>query len=80
MCPSAYPGERPDVCAGYLVSQLPQVIEAARASSWRSEGALREFYDGDTLAPITKFAIDTIAAEIKAVEQHQIREASKGGR
>lgn len=77
MCPSAYPHERPDVCAGYLIS-IPAVIEAARATTWRKEGALREFYDGETLAPVTKFAIDTVAGEMRAVEQHQIREASKG--
>lgn len=72
--PRGYPGERPDVCPGYLV-QLPQVEEAYRAYSWRKEGALREFYGGQPLTPLAKFAIDTAAGEARAVEQHCIREA-----
>lgn len=77
MCPRDYPYDRPDVCAGYLVSRMPQVLEAARASSWRKDGALREFYGDAELTELTKFAIDTIMGEMRAVEQHAIRESTK---
>jgi hypothetical protein len=75
--PPAYPQEYdlPDICPGYLAS-LPQVIEAARASSWRREGALAQYYDGP-ITDIAKIAIDFISAEFKAVEQYEIRERSK---
>lgn len=75
--PAAYPYEPLTVCAGYLAS-MPQVIEAARAASWRRDGALREFYDGNPLTPLTKWAVDVVAAETKAAEQDAIREASRG--
>lgn len=75
--PPSYPYERPDICIGYL-SSLPQVIEAARASSWRRDGALGQFYDGP-LTDLAKYTIDLISGEFKAVEQHNIRESSKGG-
>lgn len=74
--PSEYPHERPEVCPGYLVQQ-PQVIEAARACSWRKEGALREFYDGEPLTPLAKWAIDVMAGAIREVEQEQIRRSAK---
>lgn len=77
MVPGEYPYDYPDICAGYLVS-LPQVIEAARASSWRRDGELAQFYEGP-IADIAKTAIDLISAEFKACEQHYIRERSKGG-
>lgn len=75
--PPSYPHEheRPDICAGYLTS-LPQVIEAARAASWRRDGALGQFYDGK-LTGLAKYCIDLISGEFKAVEQHNIRESSK---
>ena len=68
--------EKPDVCSGYLV-QLPQVIEAARAYGWRKDGALREFYDGKPLAPLTKTALDIMGQSLREVEQHRIRTAAK---
>lgn len=73
LVPPSYPYERPDVCCGYLTS-LPQVIEAARAASWRREGALGQFYEGK-LTGLAKYCIDVIAGEFKAVEQHVIRES-----
>ena len=73
LVPPSYPYERPEVCSGYLTS-LPQVIEAARAASWRREGALGQFYEGP-LTDLAKYAIDIIAGEFKAVEQHVIRDS-----
>lgn len=73
LCPAPYPYEDPPICAGYLTS-LPQVIEAARACSWRREGALGQFYEG-RLTGLVKFAIDVMAAEFKAVEQYEIRKS-----
>lgn len=76
LVPPAYPYADPPICAGYLTS-LPQVIEAARACSWRREGALGQFYEGK-LSGLVKYAIDIMAAEFKAVEQHTIRESREG--
>lgn len=73
LVPPDYPHEDPPICAGYLTS-LPQVIEAARACSWRREGALGQFYEG-RLSGLVKYAIDIMASEFKAVEQHRIRKA-----
>lgn len=71
LIPPNYPYERPSVCGGYLVS-MPQVIESARAASWRKEGALAQFYD-TPLTDLAKFCIDIVAAEFRAVEQALIR-------
>ena len=73
LVPPAYPYQRPDVCCGYLTS-LPQVIEAARAYTWRKDGALSQFYEG-RLTGIAKYCIDIIAGEFKAVEQYAIRQS-----
>ena len=75
LCPSDYPYEDPPICAGYLTS-LPAVIEAARACSWRREGALGQFYEG-RLSGLVKYAIDIMAGEFKSVEQHQIRKSQE---
>lgn len=77
-CP--VPGDGPDdvaVCPGYLI-QLPQVHEAARAASWRSEGALGQFYD-QPLTQLAKDCIDMVATETKRVEAHAMRKASEKG-
>ncbi len=71
LTPPDYPYEYPEVCSGYLV-QLPQVIEAARARSWRKDGALNQFYE-QPLTPLAKNAIDIIDGEFRAVEQHELR-------
>lgn len=76
LVPPNYPYERPDVCCGYLAN-LPQVIEAARAASWRREGALGQFYEG-RLTGLAKYCIDLIAGEFKAVEQDLIRQSREG--
>jgi len=76
LVPAHFPYDDPPICAGYLTS-LPQVIEAARACSWRREGALAQFYEGK-LSGLVKFAIDVMSAEFKAVEQHAIRESREG--
>ena len=70
--PAKYIHERPQVCVGYLM-EMPQVIEAARATGWRKEGAQREFYDGEPLTPLTKFAVDVMAGAMREVEQDRIR-------
>lgn len=76
ICPPEYPHESPPICAGYL-SSLPQVFEAARAASWRREGALGQFYS-EPLTDLAKYAIDVIASEFKSVEQHQISKSREG--
>ncbi len=75
--PSSYLGKRPDVCPGYLV-QLPQVIEAARANSWRRDGALAQFYDGEPITELAKTCIDIIGEAMRKVENHNIRSAGEG--
>lgn len=76
LIPPDYPYERPDICCGYL-SGLPEVIEAARAASWRREGALGQFYTGP-IGDKAKLAIDLMAGEFKAVEQDVIRKSREG--
>lgn len=75
------PGEGPDepeCCPGYLV-QLPAVLETARAHSWKTDGAIRDFYeDGPT--DLAKDCIDIFATEAKLVEGYAMREATKKGR
>ncbi len=59
-CPvPGYPDDDYDVCPGYLVS-LPQVVEAARAHSWRKESAIASFYDSP-LCDLARDGIDLIA-------------------
>ena len=75
--PAGWPDKPTDICPGYLV-QLPQVIEAARASSWRREGALSQFYGDRPLTEIAINAIDAIAGASRQVENHNIRQAREG--
>jgi len=76
LVPPDYPYDYPEVCSGYYTS-LPAVIEAARAASWRREGALSEFYDTKP-NELVRFAIDVIAGEFKSVEQNSIRKSKEG--
>ena len=69
--PAGYPGDRPTVCPGYLV-QLPQVIEAARASAWRRDGALAQFYDGP-IGELAKQCIDIMASAQSQASNYNIR-------
>jgi len=55
--------------------QLPQVLEAARASAWRKDGALAQFYDNEPISDLAKTAIDIISAAMREVENHNIRSA-----
>lgn len=64
------------VCPGYTVN-LPEVNEAARALSWRQDGQLTEFYDGEKPTRPLRDAMDLIAAESKRVERHSLRETKK---
>lgn len=66
----------PPECPGRLVA-LPEVHEAARALAWRDTGQIRDFYDGEPLTEIAKDAIDLVAAEVKAVERHSMREVAR---
>jgi hypothetical protein len=76
LVPADYPHEDPDICSGYL-SGLPQVIETARACSWRRDGELSMFYPNG-ITELVKLAIDIMSSEFKAVEQQQIRKSQEG--
>lgn len=75
--PAGYTGEHPDICPGYLV-QLPQVIDAVRAYSWRKDGALREYFGTSQITDLSRTAIDIVGGEFKAVEQYRIRKSREG--
>jgi hypothetical protein len=79
--PSAFPASLlegqgdepfPSVCPGYSTI-LPAVSEAARALSWRKEGMLSEFFDGEPLNEVVKDALDILAEQVALVERHAIR-------
>jgi hypothetical protein len=55
---------------------LPEVIETARACSWRRDGALSMFYPNG-ITELVKLASDIMSSEFKAVEQHQIRKSQE---
>ncbi len=75
MVPPRYPGDRDDIdiCPGGLI-QLPQVVETARAYSWREKGQLGLFYDGHPITDLAKFAIDVFACETVTAQNDSIRE------
>lgn len=86
--PAGFPsgnGEEPfpSVCPGYSTI-LPAVVETGRALTWRREGNLSEFYDGQPVNETAKFYMDILASEVARVERHAIRfgvsEAKKKGR
>ncbi len=65
-----YPGST--VCPGYTTS-LPDVIEAARALSWRRDGQLGERYD----LPLTenlRDCVDLLDLAAKGEERKRLRE------
>lgn len=66
-----------DECPGYAI-RLPEVLEASRALSWKQDGLLSEYFDGDQITPLAKDAVDIMGAEIKEVEAHAIRVARDG--
>ncbi len=76
--PGEYTGKRPDKCCGYLI-QLPQVIEAVRANTWREKGALREFYDGNPITDLAKDAMDIFASSQREAENYTFRNRTKEG-
>lgn len=57
---------------------LPQVIEAARAASWRRDGALAQFYDNEPITELAKTCIDIMAGAQREVENFNIRKSSEG--
>lgn len=73
--PGRYPGdlEDIDICPGGLI-QLPQVLEAARAFSWREKGQLGLFYGEHQLTILLKFALDIFACETVAAQNDSIRQ------
>lgn len=73
--PGRYPGDREDIdiCPGGLI-QLPQVIEAARAFSWREKGQLGLFYGGQPITELAKFAVDVFACETVTAQNDSIRQ------
>lgn len=75
--PTGYVDERPEICAGYLCL-MPRVLEAARAASWRREGALSLFYDNEPVTDLAKTAIDVMASSQREVENYNIRKAHEG--
>jgi hypothetical protein len=72
MVPPRYQGEDLPICCGGLII-LPQVIEAARAGSWRKEGALRDFYGDQQLTPLARDSIDIVAYETVMASNDAIR-------
>jgi len=75
LVPADYPYKRPAICCGYI-GGLPEVIETARACSWRRDGELSMFYP-DGITDLVKLAVDIMSSEFKAVEQHQIRKSQE---
>ncbi len=59
------------MCVGYS-STLPEVLEASRALSWRSDGQLKDLYDGEPITPQLRDAMDVVGVEIKRVEKHAL--------
>lgn len=53
----------PSACAGYAIS-LPEVAEANRALSWRKDGALSEYLDGEPCSVALRDAMDILASAI----------------
>lgn len=70
--PPRWQEEDPEICPGACM-QMPQVLETARAYSWRKDGALREFYDGKPITWLAKYCIDLYAAECVAAQNDAIR-------
>ncbi len=57
------------MCVGYTTT-LPEVLEAARALSWRQDGHLTDLYDGEPVTPQLRDSMDVVGVEIKRVEKH----------
>lgn len=64
------------VCAGYTTS-LPEVLEANRALTWRKDGALSEYLDGERPKPMLKDAMDLLASAVSEAMSEVRREAKK---
>ena len=61
------------------LDHLNKTAEASRALGWRQDGLLADYYDHEPLTGIAKDAIDIMGSEVKAVERHAIRLASRKG-
>lgn len=64
------------VCPGYSTT-LPEVLEAARALSWRHDGLIGEFFGGAPISERAKIYIDILDTQIREVERHAFRVARK---
>ena len=57
------------MCVGYT-TQIPIVLEAARALSWRADGVLRDMYDDEPITQVLRDCMDIIAGERQAAETY----------
>ncbi len=69
----------PTICAGYT-SSLPEVLEAARALSWRKDGQLAELYDDHKTTQALRDAMDIVDVERSNVERFALKRDDDGTR
>lgn len=69
-------GPATTVCIGYTAS-LPEVLEAGRALSWRKEGQLKDFYDGEPIPQLAKDCIDILDTELQRVQAYAMDKTSQ---
>lgn len=67
------PAVESDMCPGWLIT-LPQALEAARASGWRTQ--LGQFYEGLEPTGVLMDAIDVFSHEIEVVKAAIMADAS----
>lgn len=79
LCPRAHVPDGPDptICPGYT-TQLPAVLEGARARLWREKGSLRDLFD-DPITPLVRDAVDVFESEMNAVQIAETEKASGPG-
>lgn len=67
------------VCPGYTMS-LPGARAIASCLSWRQDGVLAEYLDGEPLTDVARLGMDLLAGEIRQVERHALREVGRGNK
>jgi len=77
-CGLGYKGPKPTVCPGYT-TQLPEVIEGARARLYWSKGELSAFCDGAPPTDALRYAIEIAESAIADVIEWRATPKDRGG-
>lgn len=74
----AWEKDIPEVCPGYTCS-LPEVLETSYALSFKRDGELTQFLEGEYASPELRHAMTVLESEIARMQEWSARTPDKDG-